>query len=536
MRLTDPLFGKSRGQLTTAIAYAKKQGAHRLDFVIDYLTELYRLCLKYGLDFAFAVGQADNESDSFTSEVFDDYGNTVGLGVTNSQNLSLVYANGKEMARAHFVHLWAYSKGTELPAEAQQWKELDPRYQAVYNANYDGTVKLLGDFNVNGRWAYFEDAEVNRPGFTPYGTRILNHASRIFGDNPAYSESGSPTPLPPVEPDDETITFGRVPMFGYIDRQHVTAGKIEGIGFDNLGRRWPKFIALHRMWGSLLGTDGYFGDPNVKALTDYGVGVEETDGAALAGVIYQWNDPMGFRSGWASGTVSAPYGDGKRIVDKYGVIAVNRDGVSLEISGKELTPIDAKAWQEIVHFCAWWADFMKVPYTSRVNPNTGINYLIWHEEFTIGTGKTCPFELVKSLTNRLYNDVATFLKPYQTGQIGEPEPPPTKPPVVLPTYAPPVPIAKLAEFSNFEEDAVKAVVTAEGHDYTFVNDIVRAKVDTPRLQRANLTARHTGPIIKASEEFEVRWIFEARDGRQYYVSPFWTRIKVEDTERVKDAA
>ncbi len=347
-----------------------------------------------------------------------------------------------------------------------------------------------------------------------------------------------PVSIPDGEEPVADITFGNVPMYGYTDRQHVTANKPEGVGWDNLGQRKPKFIALHRMWGNLTGTDGFFGDPTVQALTDFGVGVEAFDGSK-AGHIYLWNDPLGYRSGWASGRVSAPYGDGKRIVDKYGIIAVNRDGVSVEISGKETTPIDDFSWKEIVHLCAWWVDFMKIPFHTRVNPSTGINYLIWHEEFTIGTGNTCPFELVKAQTNRLYNDIAAFLEPFQTGGVTvttTPSPVTTTPaPIPPPEYAVPIPVPELAEFSDYEADSMQAVVSADGEDYIFVNDRVKAIRDTPRLQKANRQARRRGPDIQKGYDFNVVWLFTANDGREYYMTPEWTRVLVEDTERVSDA-
>ncbi len=335
----------------------------------------------------------------------------------------------------------------------------------------------------------------------------------------------------------EQIQFGKVPMYGFADRRFRVENKPEGVGWNNLGRRQPKFVALHRMLGSLVGTDGYFARNDVAALTDFGVGVEVTDGSK-AGHIYQWSDPTGFMSGWASGPVSAPYGDGKRIVDRYGVVAVNRDGVSVEISGRETTPIDDVSWKEIVHLCAWWVDFMRIPYNTRVNPATGINYLIWHNEFTNGTGKQCPFDVVRTRTNQLYNDIAAFLRPYQTGALVDPSVPPlpTPLPIPEPKYAPPVPIAALVEFSDWEADSMKAVVTDEGREFVFVNDLVRAKRDTPRLQYAHKGSKHIGPIIKAGEQFGVRWIVKSSDGRLFYISPYWTRVLVDDTERIKDAA
>ena len=223
-----------------------------------------------------------------------------------------------------------------------------------------------------------------------------------------------------------TLTFGNVPPPKIEKRITSNEESLEGHGWDNLGKRNPKFIALHRMVGTLWGTDDWFRRPHVASLTDFGIGIASIDGVTNAGRIFQWNDYKGYRSGWASGRVVSPYGDGLKIVNKYGINAVNRDGVSVEVSGTN-EPLDDVSWGKLVHLCAYLADEMKVPYTSLpLNPHTGINLLIWHQEFTIGTGKKCPFQWLMDNTNRLYKDMAAFMKPYQEGRPApKPQPEPT---------------------------------------------------------------------------------------------------------------
>jgi N-acetylmuramoyl-L-alanine amidase len=332
----------------------------------------------------------------------------------------------------------------------------------------------------------------------------------------------------------ETISFGRVPTYGFEDRRFRVADKPEGVGWNNLGKRVPKFIVLHRMLGSLVGTDGYFADPKVASLTDFGIGVRETDGDR-AGHIYQWADPTGYVSGWASGVVSAPYGDGKEIVDKYGVRAVNRDGISVEISGFADTTIDDFAWQELVHLCAWWVDFMEIPYQALpLNPHTGINTLIFHQEFTIGTGKECPYAEVMSRIQELYDDIKVFLRPYQTGnELPEPQPLPAVP-MMVSRYSPPAEIQELSWLSDSDADKAKAIAIHEGTNFVFVNDWVRAVRRTRRRLYATEDAASIGPDIEAGEAFEVRWLVEAGDGQMYYITPWWSRVLVTDTERISD--
>lgn len=338
------------------------------------------------------------------------------------------------------------------------------------------------------------------------------------------------------------ITYNRVPMFGYQDR--YISEKQQGFGWDNLGQRDVKWVTLHRMVGTLWGTDGYFRNPSVSSMTDYGLGIESVSGKKNAGLILRWNDPYGIRSGWASGPVSAPFGDGKTAVDKYGVNGVNRFGVSLEIDGTD-QPLDAVAWQELVHFVAYFADQKKIPHTKfPISPETGFSFVIWHTEFTAGTGKKCPFAWLRAQTARLIDDVRAFLKKYQEGTVSTPVPTP-KPPVdalvdaikdAIPvnSYGEPVPVPKLAALGGQDKDTAKALVLDGTTQFTFVNDTIRAIRETPRLQRANKNAKHIGPVIKKGEEFDVLWHFVETDGTAYYMTPWWSRVLAVDTERIKD--
>jgi hypothetical protein len=220
----------------------------------------------------------------------------------------------------------------------------------------------------------------------------------------------------------DVITYGRVPLPAMQDRIVTNS-----TAWDDLGARIIRGVVWHRMLGTLLGTDGYFrGEAADRALTDYGIGVG-TDGAN-DGVVFKWNDPRGRRSPWANGPVSAPYGDGKAFVDRYGVNASQRDLVSIEISGQQTTPLTEKSRQAIAHLTAYWADQYRVPFDQfPAVPNENRSFVIWHEELTYGTGKRCPFEVVKDETNALIERTRAILQRHQTS--GEPMPvPPTVPP------------------------------------------------------------------------------------------------------------
>lgn len=327
------------------------------------------------------------------------------------------------------------------------------------------------------------------------------------------------------------ITFGKVPHPGYVDIRSEYLHKPEGYGWNNLGKRNPKFIALHRMVGTLNGTRIHF--RTAAALTDYGLGIAAVDGSS-AGVIHQYNDPEGYRSGWASGPVSAPYGDGLLVVQKYGINAVNRDGVSIETSGTD-EPMDDFSWRELVHLCAYWIDRMKVPYTSLpLNPHTGINCLIWHQEFTIGSGKKCPFNWLMANTDRLYADIGKFLKPYQEGTVAGPI---VTAPTPLPTpekmWKTPRPVAGLA-LGNPDNAADFQI--SNGTNFMPVFDTVEAVKQGKQRMFAidgdNVDV--VGPDYKPGQQFEAAYRFTNDQGTDYYYLSNHARVYARDFKRVKD--
>lgn len=329
------------------------------------------------------------------------------------------------------------------------------------------------------------------------------------------------------------IVYHAVPHPGYLNIQNEMADKPEGVGWNNLGKRNPKFLALHRMVGTLAGTRSWFGRPEVPSLTDYGIGIRAVDGAN-AGVIHQYNDPEGYRSGWASGPVNGAYGDGLAIVQKYGINAVNRDGISLETSGTD-QPMDDFAWKELVHLCAYWIDRMKIPYTSLpLNPHTGINVLIWHNEFTDGTGKECPFTWLRSNTNRLYLDIQKFLKPYQEGTVAGPVvTPPAPAPAPEKMWKSPRPVMELALAT---QDKAQDIKIANGVNFRPVFDEVEAvKQGKQRLfaiDGDNVDV--IGPDYKPGQKFTAMWRFTNGSGTEYLYLSNHARVLFADFKRVAD--
>jgi hypothetical protein len=316
MKITDRIEHPSRSSVSHAMTWFKRQDAHREAFLADYLVELWRLCQLCGFDFAILVAQAANETASFTSPVWDKYGNPAGIGVTNTRNLSLVYQSGVEAARAHVVHIWVYVRGAIPPNhELAAGIALDPRYAAVFEAGFAGTVKTLADFNVNGRWALLGDPP-------PYGDRIVEQGNQIF---PGLEQSTEGQAMPNI--------YGRVPHPPFIDLP-VSKPDHNGSasGYIRVRPRHNVGVVNHETQGRGAGQwyRDFFSCPGgercANALVDYFIDRQ--------GTIFRFNDPEGTRAGWANGGgATLPgglEGDGPAFWASFGAEGVDQKLVSIE--------------------------------------------------------------------------------------------------------------------------------------------------------------------------------------------------------------
>lgn len=313
------------------------------------------------------------------------------------------------------------------------------------------------------------------------------------------------------------VTFGKVPKPPSINRFIPTS---QNTAWDNLGKRAkaPNAFVLHRMEGSLEGTDGYFRtfrnarQTGIGGLTNIGIGVAAMDGKALAGKIYEWNTPeldTEDRAGWANGKVVGAYGDGLKYYQMFGIDAVNRDTESCEISGQLGTELDEASRTAIAARLAWRADqygavlakkgeqfdYATFPYI----PSQDRNFTIWHQEFTIGTGKTCPGPVVMAETDNLIARAKVILEKYQTGSV-------TPVPEPEPTYAPPSPVAAGSQDLN---------------GYIFLAPGGKTvQRDTYPLVYADTNATPTGPKLKKGTKItqeQIQQYVVGSDGKQWVV-------------------
>lgn len=231
------------------------------------------------------------------------------------------------------------------------------------------------------------------------------------------------------------LVFGRVPHPPY-QRRIVENSE----AWDDLGVRVIVGTCLHTMVGTLWGTDGYFrGEARRRALTDYGVG-GATDGT-FDGVILMWNDPRSRRSPWANGNTRGLEGDGSAFVQKFGVVGVGRNLVSIERSdGANIdTPMSPKQFESICQLIAYWHDQASVPWDAfPVNPTYGVVTQMQHYEFTDKAGNAlteCPGPAVRNATSRYQARVKDIMRHWQAGDAPPLPPPPPPAPEPLPYAA-----------------------------------------------------------------------------------------------------
>lgn len=427
-------------------------GAYRLSDLSEYLHSLSSGAVTLHLDPVCLLAQWDLETDTGRSVWWRVRLNPAGLGITGDpkqNDASQLWSSGSMAALGHLAHMVAYVWGEDWVSRwPDVWPDppdLDQRFGLAV-MHYGGQADELQD--LNGTWAIDPEND--------YGGKLAARANRIL----AIAGKGEPV----------SITFGNVPHPPF-KKRIVDNSK----AWNNLGKRTIRGVVWHRMIGTLWGTDKYFRTDAVeRALTDYGIGVaaHEPDDS---GTILMWNDPEGVRSPWANGSLKAPYGDGLKFYERYGVNGINRDLVSIEMSGKTWdTPLDAKSRAAIIALTAHWADQYEVPWEIfPMVPGEDRSFVMWHQEFTIGTGKVCPGNVVMAETSALLAQTKELLKNYQTA-------PPV--PAPDPQYAVPQPVPLGTRLIN---DRLFLGVT---ETYT-----VRRQV-TPRLW-AEPTSPATGPDL-----------------------------------------
>jgi hypothetical protein len=510
----DVIQGPSQGTLAKAISYAQERGAQRFEYTKQYLTELFNYSTKYGLRFEVMAGQWADETGVGTTSYWVQHGNPAGIGALQTSTtgevtyVGLTYETPKDSALAHLYHMLLYTKGS-IPSELQEYKHLDPRADAVARAGYLGIAKTLKD--LTGRWAANPE----------YARQIAAHMNRAF---PGLNETAPP-------PATSTIVFGRVPHPVFIDK---LIPDYQNQAWNNLGQRTNKGVVWHRMVGNLMGTDNHFRtfanarQTGFGGLTDYGVGVAAADGTANDGVILRWNHPLGVaskgvsanRAGWATGPYDQflSFGDGRAFTDEFGTNAINRDQISIEISGNYTTPLSEKSRNAIALLTAYWADQAKIPWdVFPLWPGHGYSFVRWHVEFCGEDDKPCPGAVVRAETNALIERTAQFMKTYQVTSV----PIPTTPPPA-PVYSAVSPITTLYPWNGKD----RTVGTIR---FFALRRSILLEQSTPVYKYADQGSGQVRAPLEVGSEIMVDYWFKSNDGKFWFYTPEHWRIPITET-------
>ena len=402
---TSLILGDSPVTVGPIMAWAMRQGAARTAELRSYLDTLVLHARALGMDPLVLIAQSDLETDTWRSEPWRTGLNMAGLGMTmpggypanpNAQQ----WLTGQLAALAHVAHMAAYVWGEDWNAH---WPDAwDP--PSTYDHRFGLAVRTgnLADElqDLHGTWAIEPNPREH------YGDKIAERANRllsIIGDEVSVVQGDDDMP--------ENIFYGNVPK-PRVKEQHLNYANHPMIGYSP-APIVVEGVVWHRMIGSLWGTDSWF--KAGKAATEYGVGVGSVDGAGNAGTILEWIDPAnGHYFGHSSGPVSNPYGDGKRFVDRFGVGRVNPQTVAIEISGDYDTPLDQAARGAIIQLTAYFADQRGIPWHDfPIVPGQARSFVHWHTEFTRGTGKICPGNVVMGETSELIRRTAEYMRGYQ---------------------------------------------------------------------------------------------------------------------------
>jgi hypothetical protein len=307
----------------------------------------------------------------------------------------------------------------------------------------------------------------------------------------------------------ETITFGRVPPPPVAVRDILAPGvRANGDGWNAMNRDRRNFgVVYHRTVGrSIEGTGDWFHNPG-SGLTHYGVGAPPPD-AGPDGAVYQWVDPRSRVSPWASGPWENPPGDGRALVAKYGVEAINGDLIAIEISGRYDDPISSKTKDAVAAISAYWADQDGVPWDGYpLNPTTGLVFTYFHSEFQ--AHKPCPGPVVKAAIDDIIERTKAILEKYQTEAV------PESPPVYLPLDPP-----NLDPWDGSDRTLGTALLWACRREFT-------ARKPTPVHRYADRKSGEVRPPLLVGEKFQIDYWLES-GGEPWVLTPTGARVPVKD--------
>lgn len=297
--------GPHSGTEKAVLAFAKARGSKRFADVQSFVHQLFSQTIFDGFMIA---AQSANETSNWTDTPWNERLNPGGIGITPGKDFGYGFNNGAEAAKAMLIHHCAYT-GTKVPSEWQSWIPLDPRYQAVFDAGFNGKVQDWEQYG-KGYWAtdphYFE--------------AIRDRAQAIHHF-------------------DSVVQGGTMPKIidKYLDVAQDGFPAVTKF-IRNRGGMSPKIIVLHIQEGHNWGSWEWFHQTTASST------VMIAPNGDIWRVVEEQHGP------WTNGDVKNPTKKGQAIMAKFGpdpnyyTLSIETDGFTGEWP-KPTAQLDSVVWQ-----------------------------------------------------------------------------------------------------------------------------------------------------------------------------------------------
>ena len=247
----------------------------------------------------------------------------------------------------------------------------------------------------------------------PESSAVIEQRVAVSSDS-GFRETPDTIASTPTLKTDGNIVFGQVPYPSVTDRLIPDA---DNANWNDAGPRRIKGVVFHRAEGGAWDVEEFLRSDQAAGLLDYMV-------ESISGQIECWNDPFGRedrnlgvsanRASWANGDVNNPSGDAKLFLDDIGRDreALNRDQVSIHISGGFDDELGDACKQSVAALTAFFADQFNIAYYSfPMVPGKPYSFIRWHDQ--INANKICPGPAVKKAGDEIIDRARAILWQYQ---------------------------------------------------------------------------------------------------------------------------
>lgn len=605
LSLTSPPVRSPQAVYDRLVALGASDPDGRPGFLRAFVFEAARMGSLTGINWNWQIAQAAHETADpnpvtgkfgpFNSKPWRERGNPGGIGITDTFDYGYGFPDGIASADAQHAHLYVYVKGNKNINPAVK-PELDPRWDAVVQKGWAGTVKAVDD--LTGKWAT-DAVEPDDP--KTYGDKLRERFTWVIEGarvDPSVPQPGGPavaeysTTIPglpggplrtsfPIEvrllPLSRSNNRPGIKLRGTFDTtQHATANNASTAsgeanyllgGAEGRQASWHATADETKIVITLpLDEVGWHASDGAGPGNMSTVACELTQRTSLVNNATLWRQAR------------------RNAAEFMGRVAARKGGDAKGSFHNDYAPdkkwcpgilLNNATWVREYHsdYAAFYADEKarmagQAPQPqpqptpqptpgATFGPDWGTNAIVrgigdpynnvrWEPGLSAGIRDTMPLgEQGRSMyptpvVRDGYTWFALWLPNGREGWVaGEflelVTPAPKAPPA--PVYATPVKVPALFSTDLQKYDTAQGIVSADGVDWIFVADVIEMVRDTKRLAYANEAAPESGPVAKAGEREIGAWLVKAADGKWYYLlpDPEWHRIAYADTRRVSDA-